>query len=227
MTQSATSPLAFEKFLVIVTYGRSGSTLLQTILQSLPGAFIRGENNMALYPLFRAWKRAWNTRYNQGPGAIPPTGPWYGADEVQPRRFATSLAAAFVEDILTPPPGVRVLGFKEIRFHDVEGEDMPEFLDWIAETFPGCRLVFNTRRATDVARSSFWKSVEMDDVVAMIEGLDAQYADYLGARPGAGHLVRYDDYVKDVEALRPLFDYLDEPFDRARIDAALARELKH
>ena len=218
---------SFESFIVVVTYGRSGSTLLQTILQSIPGAFIRGENNLALYPLYRSWLRANNTRYAKGPAAIPPSGPWYGADEVQPRRFAQSLGRAFIEDVLVPPDGVRVLGFKEIRFHDVEEGDMPPFLDWIRATFPNTRLVFNTRRATDVARSSFWKEGKMDRIVGMIERLDAAYADYLATRPGAGHLVRYDDYVGDVEALRPLFAYLGEPFDRPRIEAALSVQLGH
>ena len=218
---------SFETFIVVVTYGRSGSTLLQTILQSIPGAFIRGENNLALYPLYRSWARAHNTRYAKGPAAIPPTGPWYGADEVQPRRFAQSLARAFVEDVLVPPAGVRVLGFKEIRFHDVEDGDMPAFLDWIRDTFPNTKLVFNTRRATDVARSSFWKEGNMDKIVAMIERLDVAYADYLVARPGAGHLVSYDEYVHDVEALRSLFDYLGEPFDRVRIERALSIQLGH
>ncbi|MCB8839393.1 sulfotransferase [Aurantimonas sp. VKM B-3413] len=217
----------FEKFVVIVTYGRSGSTLLQTILQSLPGAFIRGENNNLLYPLFRAWKRAYGTRYNQGPEAIPAHGPWYGADEIVPRRFGEKLAAAFIDDILTPPPGVRILGFKEIRFHDAEEGEMPQFLDFIRSFFAPCKLVFNTRRSSDVARSAWWKDMEMEEILAMVEDLDRQYADYALAHPNDGFLVRYEDYTKDPDSLRGLFEFLDEPFDRARIERALSRQLSH
>ncbi len=217
----------FEKFVVIVTYGRSGSTLLQTALQTIDRACIRGENNNALYPLFRSWKRAHNTRYNQGGAPIPQHGPWYGADEIVPRRFGERLAEAFIGEILTPPAGTRVLGFKEIRFHDAEDGEMPEFLDFIRAFFFPCRLVFNTRRATDVARSSWWKDVEMEKVVEMVEDLDRQYADYAAAHPEDCFLVRYDDYTKDRAALRPLFEFLGEPFDEARLEAAFSRQLSH
>ncbi len=39
-------------YLFIVTYGRSGSTLLQGILNSIPGYLIRGENRAALFHLY-------------------------------------------------------------------------------------------------------------------------------------------------------------------------------
>ena len=217
----------FEKFVVIVTYGRSGSTLLQTILQTIPGACIRGENNNALYPLFRSWKRAWNTRYNHGKDAVPPTGPWYGADEIVPRRFGEALTTAFIDQILAPPQGTRVLGFKEIRFHDVEESEFPEFLDFIRAFFAPCHIVFNTRRASDVARSSWWKDMDMAEVMSMIEGLDTIYADYLSSRSTGGFLVRYEDYTKNRDSLRTLFTFLDEPFDAKRIESVGARQLPH
>ncbi|MCF1504916.1 sulfotransferase [Afifella sp. H1R] len=217
----------FEKFIVIVTYGRSGSTLLQTALQTIPGAMIRGENNNLLYPLFRAWKRAHNTRYNQGQTPIPAHGPWYGADEIVPRRFGEELAGLFVREILKPTPQTRVLGFKEIRFHDAEPGEMPEFLDFIREFFPPCRLIFNTRRAADVARSSWWKDVETEKVMEMVEDLDRQYADYVAAHSDTSFLVRYDDYVKDRASLRALFDFLGEAYDEAAVEAAFGHRLPH
>jgi hypothetical protein len=87
--------------------------------------------------------------------------------------------------------------------------------------------VFNTRRAADVARSSWWKDVETRDVVTMVEDLDRRYADYVARNPADCFLVRYEDYAKDRDSLAPLFAFLDEPFDPAAIDAARSRELKH
>ena len=218
---------AFQKFVVIVAYGRSGSTLLQTVLQTIPGSFIRGENNNVLYPLFRAWKRAHATRYSQGPKAIPAFGPWYGADEIAPRRFVKRLIDAVIEEILIPPQDTRVLGFKEIRFHDTEEGELPEFLDFIRRELAPCKIVFNTRRVDDVARSAWWKEGDAEEITTMLERLDRQYADYAAAHPGDCFLVRYDEYTRDREALRPLFDFLDEPFDGNRIAAVLDHRLKH
>ena len=50
--------VSFEGYLIVVTYGRSGSTLLQSILQSIPGYSFTGENNNVLLPLFHAFLRA-------------------------------------------------------------------------------------------------------------------------------------------------------------------------
>ncbi|HEV2602655.1 MAG TPA: sulfotransferase [Microvirga sp.] len=217
----------FEKFVVIVTYGRSGSTLLQTILQGMPGAFIRGENNNALYPLFRAYKRAYNTRYNKGTAPIPSNGPWYGADEIVPRRFGQRLAAAFIQDVLNPPPEARILGFKEIRFHDTEDGEMTEFLEFIAEYFKPCKLVFNTRRASDVARSSWWKDVEMRKVLTMVETLDEVYAAYVASHQDHAFLVRYEDYTRSPDTLAPLFEFLGEAYPAEHIRSALSQQLRH
>src|SRR6056297_391020 len=46
---------AVEKSVFVVTYGRSGSTLVQNLLNGLPGACVRGENENLLAPLVRAW----------------------------------------------------------------------------------------------------------------------------------------------------------------------------
>ena len=42
--------------LFVVTYGRAGSTLLQNMLNALPGVTLRGENNNLLAPLVAGWQ---------------------------------------------------------------------------------------------------------------------------------------------------------------------------
>ena len=43
-----------EGFVFVVTYGRSGSTLLQNVLNTIPGYCIRGENANTLAHLAKA-----------------------------------------------------------------------------------------------------------------------------------------------------------------------------
>ena len=45
-----------DKTVFVVTYGRSGSTVLQNMLNALPGHILRGENANLLAPLVRAWQ---------------------------------------------------------------------------------------------------------------------------------------------------------------------------
>ena len=42
-------------YLFTLTYARSGSTLLQNILNSVPGVLFRGENAGALNGLYSSW----------------------------------------------------------------------------------------------------------------------------------------------------------------------------
>lgn len=97
----------------IVTYGRSGSTLLQTVLQSIPGAHILGENNNIMFHLWRAFGAARGAKVAWGPkGSEKAHHPWYGADKFQPHDLGMRMADAFMFNILRPPKDARWVGFK-------------------------------------------------------------------------------------------------------------------
>ena len=69
--------LNFDSILII-TYGRSGSTLLQGILNSIDGCLIRGENYNAIFYLFEFYEKIILNKkenYNQ----TMPNNPFYGA----------------------------------------------------------------------------------------------------------------------------------------------------
>ena len=55
----------------MVTYGRSGSTLLMGLLNTLPGYLIRGENRDALHHLF-LFDQTMRTESGRGPEAQAP-----------------------------------------------------------------------------------------------------------------------------------------------------------
>ena len=84
------------KSVFIVTWGRTGSTLLNKILNSTPGVDIRGENNNTLWYIFKAWQRAKYMKGYCGPKSHTTSGPWYGAPKVNPDDFAKSLVSAFI-----------------------------------------------------------------------------------------------------------------------------------
>ncbi|WP_212525596.1 sulfotransferase [Actibacterium sp. MT2.3-13A] len=214
----------------IVTYGRSGSTLLQNLLNSIPGYCIRGENNNTLYHMARAWEAVSASEEMRGQrrSGQPTTRehPWYGAELVDPDVLGRDLAETFRRDVLRSPPGTRVAGFKEIRFH-LAGAHTGAYLDFIERFFPGSRFVFNTRDHAAVARSGWWASMEPAAVKRELETAEKVFArmrDRLGDRALALH---YDDYVGRPQALKPLFDFLDEPFDAARVAQVIQRRLTH
>lgn len=216
-----------RKYIFIVTYGRSGSTVLQSILQAIPGYFIRGENMNMLLPLYQASVAAHTTRYTHGKNPHKPDYPWYGADEVVPERFTKRLLETFEEEILQPPEDARVVGFKEIRFHEAGPEHFEPFLNFIHDNFPGCKFIFNTRPWEEVARSGWWATMRPERVKQIITGAEALYADYLSKYPERGIHMQHEITREDPAAFKPLFEFIGEDYDAEAVAAVAARRLGH
>lgn len=222
------SPIRTHVF--VVTYGRSGSTLVQNLLNSLPGYCIRGENANALGPLARAWShvaRSANIRAMAQSGVqTTPEHPWFGAEGISADRWGRALAEAFVREVLAPPPGTRVAGFKEIRWGGT-ADEMRLILDFAHRFFPGARFVFNTRNPDDVARSAWWAEMPREQALRRIAEMNARFEAYLRDFPGRAIALHYDDYVADPEGLRPLFTFLGEEWDAQSVAKIMATRLTH
>ncbi|MCD4523842.1 sulfotransferase [Nocardioides sp. cx-173] len=207
-------------YLFVVTYGRSGSTLLTGVLNSIPGFVVRGENRGAVYHLFefhrtmlRESKRASRKTLRQR------THSFFGIGDFPPQQSLAGLRRLLLDTVLRPTPETRVTGFKEIRWAQ---PDLAEYVAWLREVFPGARFVVNTRDHADVAKSKWWGEHDPDDVahrLAEIERRILEVADGLGE---AAYRVHYDDYVADPTVLRGLFDWLGEPWDEEAVRETLA-----
>ena len=214
-------------FVCIVTYGRSGSTVLQTVLQTIPGYHIRGENMNVLYSLFGASRAAYSTRYDHGNKEHGLEEPWYGADKVVPERFSRKLAKLFVEEIIQPPADARVIGFKEIRFHEAGPDQFEDYLNFIHENLAPCKFIFNVRNWEDVSRSGWWATMDKDIVRGIVEGCDSMYAAYQAKYPERCLQLSYDETNGNPKAFKPLFDFLGESYDEEAVTAITGRRLKH
>ncbi len=209
------------RYVFVVTYGRSGSTLVQGILNSIPGYLIRGENRQILRHVWaydaaglaerRVQRRKQRLRGAEE-GTSEPTSPLFGMDNYAHRaalRFARKLAVA---TILRPEPETRVAGFKEILWGE---PDTPEFVRWLCEVFPDAKFVINTRDLESVSQSAWWA----DDPAALVElrereAMVLRLRDDLGA---AAYHVVYDEFTADPSILRGLFEWLGETFDEEAV----------
>lgn len=219
-----------EGFVFVVTYGRSGSTLVQNLLNAIPGYCIRGENNNALAFLARAWRSLQSSRNirNHIASARPTTAeePWYGAEAIQSKPFGKALATGFVRHVLVPPPGTRVAGFKEIRWGN-DGAPVEVVVDFARRFFPNARFVFNTRDHEQVLRSGWWAEKDPDEVRTRLTRLEEQFDACQARYPDRAIRIHYNDYVADHQALRPLFDFLGETYDADTVARVMARPLMH
>jgi len=204
-------------YLFVVTYGRSGSTLLAGILNSIPGYLIRGENKGYLHGLYEAHAGA-VARQQSFASKRPLTteNPWYGIDGYDGDAALRHMKELMLDAVLRPSPGTRVVGFKEIRYNQT---DLTQYLQFMRSVFPGARFVFNSRNHVDVLRSKWWADKKPATLAKYQQRLD----DAEQAHAEVSFHVHYDDYQANPENLRGLFDFLGEDLDVERVAAVLAR----
>lgn len=219
-----------QKSVFVVTYGRSGSTLLQNLLNSLPGYLIRGENENLLASFARAWdivQRSTQASDMRAENRITtPQHPWFGYEDVNEHTLGAALARSFVETVLRPDDKTRVIGFKEIRWH-ADPALFPVMLNFLRRFFPDAQFIFNLRDHDEVVRSGWWKYMDENAVRRQLARAETLYTDFEATHPEQCITMCYNQYITGVEAWRPLFKFLGEPFDAAGVTAVLENKLQH
>lgn len=194
------------EFLFVVTYGRSGSTLVQGLLNSMPGTLIRGENNFYILPMFRSFDAfaTWHRRHGDDTGG--PRWAFYGINEVEPDDFAVFARRFIMKQLIGSKQrrDVRILGFKEIRWYGIHPKETKKFFDFFEQVFPGARYVLNRRDHEQVSTSGFWQKQESDEVAATLARVE-EIQDFLReTRPNRTHPVRYERVTSDDPAVADL-----------------------
>ena len=221
MTSGAAPSRPDLGYLFVMTYGRSGSTLLMGLLNSIPGYLVRGENWDALHHLFRFHRTLEEGSRRWDPARLRQrTHPFYGAGDFPVRKSLEGIRALALDTVLRPKPDTRVTGFKEIRWYH---EDLEDYVAWLREVFPGARFVVNTRDHAQVLRSGWW--AKRPEHGAALPGIEARILALAAELGEAAYHVHYNDYVADAAVLRGLFEWLGEPYDEASVRAVL--ETRH
>ena len=203
-------------YVFVMTYGRSGSTLVQGLLNAIPGYLIRGENSAALNHLhgFHKTMLAESQRGNLV-NRRKVTHPFYGIPDFPPESSLRDTRRLVLDTVLRPEPETRVTGYKEIRWYQ---DDLADFCAWLRLVFPGARFVVNTRNQADVLRSKWWAK---KDNAAYLAGIEERILSVAAGLGDAAYHVHYDDYVADPTVLRGLYAWLGEEFDLASVRTTL------
>lgn len=217
------SNLNFDSIL-IVTYGRSGSTLLQGLLNQLDGIFVRGENGDAFGLLWAMYRRLAILKREHGTYAKGPSKPWYGIGAVkldvllgQMREMAKSIILADQKD----NPEILCYGFKEIRYH-YHKELLPNYLDFLSVIFPRPAIIFNTRDLSDVVRSGWWANSDPEGVRQELSAAEKQFSDYAAGKSNCFEIT-YEDVVGRTEKLRDLFAFLGVEYNDEIVQRTLSK----
>jgi len=217
--------------ILIVTYGRSGSTLLMGLLNSDADCVIRGENNNYIYYLFQAWRqmeKAKSCHSNATKNSL--TSPWWGVDDMDPEAFRESLGPLVRNSLMAGlKESPAVLGFKEIRYLQALREGvLEEYLAFLARLLPNTALVFNYRKVSEVIASKWWAqqsdSGQAESMLLMKEFERIGNA-YCVDHPQSAFQIHYEAVCRNDEELCALFNFLGLNYNSDAIIKLL--NLKH
>lgn len=202
-----------RRYAFIVTYGRSGSTLLMNIINSCDGCRIRGENNNSLYGIYQSYKKIIDAQQEHGKNSHLTSSPWWGISAVNAESYAQKLVKSFIDEVIMPGPSDTLCGFKEIRFSRREVPDLIGYINFLTKFFPGARIIFNHRDLDAVSSSKWWAS--MPNARNLLQDIDDRFNE-VNESESFFHFY-YDKAINDTTHVRDLFKFLDIPYDESAV----------
>lgn len=209
-----------DKQVIILGQARSGSTLVQRVINSINGAYIAGENKDFWGHIFEAWRSwnyipIWETKIAQAKGCEPFSYTKEG-DEYKPCWFNDAYHTdrkRILGDFRRLFKSIywnRVSGFKEIRF-PMNPQDFKEYIDFLHLMFPDLYLIRVVRNIDDVVKSGWHKPKDRSTL---------KKQERLLRNESRGFLVDYDN-----PNWKGLFEYLGEPLDEVTLNRILNKKL--
>ena len=224
------------RYVFVVTYGRSGSTLTQGMLNTLPRTLVRGENNLYVLSMYRAWAGLRNfKRKFGGPGSAKPASAFYGLGEVDLDAFAASVRDLTQRQLLgdVALADIDRLGFKEVLWHRVRPEQWTRFFGFMDLAFDEPLYVLNRRDVSQVLTSGFWLTEEPEEAQRQIDRILKMQDHLRETRPERCFDTAFEDMVSEDrevagDQLRRLAEFVTGSCDDDLLAAMLAtRETGH
>jgi hypothetical protein len=155
-------------FLIIVTAGRTGSTILQHLLNQDPETLIRGENNNFFYYFYRAYHAIEDPNAAKFRIESGSKHPWYGFENFKSeelKKQTRSLAIKFLLGTNSLSDYQRI-GFKEIRFfplirykpnsNEPNTSELTNYLLFLSNALGNVKFIHLTRDSSEVVKSGWW-----------------------------------------------------------------------
>ena len=230
-------PLNFES-LLIITYGRSGSTLLMGVLNSIENVVIRGENYDFCFHLFQGYKAILKSKSQGGKKSGHA---FYGSDFIDEQQllkdYSKLIRNILLSEHLKEPRNIfkylkskehiqhdiRCYGFKEVRY-ERHLEYFQDYLSFLEKVFPNPCFIINTRNKEDVLKSmknvDFYTEKPFD--LDYLKKVETEFFNYLKTHPDNTFHIRYEDVIAKTEKLTDLFSFIGASFNERQIDKVLS-----
>jgi hypothetical protein len=205
-------------FILPISIGRTGSTLLMGLLNSFSGVLVRGENNLFCYDLMKSVAQLEGSLEQSGGQS---TDPWFGTEEIDIDRYITNLRQSVVRELegsRNMAHELKWIGYKEIRYFDLGEDDLFKFIVFLDRFFPNVHFIHHTRDYSEISNSGWWGNYRPDLLIPKFRDFDLRVSDILNScfRERTFNS-RYEDIVNDANGFyQNLARFLDlEPEEGA------------
>ena len=214
------------KFIIICATGRSGSTTLQRIINTIPNSNINGENYGAINNLLKCYndlKYTVNMSQNYYKDML--TTSMSEEKNINPawaNSFNFNMIKKNIQDliinILDSNNKNKIIGFKEIRFFDEL-----YLLDIFLELFPNTKIICHYKENTDVQCLSGWWTNTENNKEHLIK-YNEQLIEYSKININS-YLFTFEK-IFELEEIKKLFLFLEEPLDIDKYQKILLDKLE-
>ena len=206
------------KFILICATGRSGSTTLQRIINTIEESNINGENWGAINQLLECYMNIKRTNkylissYVEGKTKIKPS--WYNCYDFE--NVKNNIKNTILS-IITNDNSKKVIGFKEIRYFR-----KIYLIDYFIELFPNTKVICHIDDNINRQCKSGWYTENSQE---HIKEHNNQLINYSKSNENC-----YLSYMKNlfiIDEIKKMFEFLGEKLDEEKYNYIINNNLKY
>ena len=219
-----------DKIVLICATGRSGSTTLQRILNTIPGSNICGENYGALNSLLEFYIKLHNTSTNFVPGHYKPVSyediisknfkpSWYNSYKIpeMEQKIRDLIIAMFKKDSNT-----NLWGFKEIRYDN----QRVQLLKFFKQLFPQTKVIIQVRENIVAQSQSSWYKQDKNSV-KKLQQTNTEFWNFYLANKDWCYFTTFEKMF-DKTNVQNIFSFIDcrENYNENKVEEVLKNNIK-
>jgi hypothetical protein len=219
-----------DKIVLICATGRSGSTTMQRIINTIPNSNICGENFAAINSLLEFYRRIKNTTMNNVPGHITPFNYEYLIKKnIKPSWYnsynfnqVVHLIKVMIINMFKNSDTTTIWGFKEIRY---DGGNINYIKDF-KELFPQTKVIIQIREnVVNQSKSDWFK--EDKNAIQFLSKTNKDFVDFSLENKEWCYLISFEKMF-DRNNLQNIFSFIEckEFYDENKITEVLNNNIK-
>ena len=219
-----------DKIVLICATGRSGSTTMQRIVNSVPNSNICGENFGAINSLLEFYKRIKTTTFDYVPGHLRPASyediiskdvkpSWYNSYNFQQ---TVSMIKMLIASLFKNTSATNMWGFKEIRYDNGDIKYLKEF----KELFPQTKVIIQIRGNIAAQSQSSWLKKDKN-AVQYLNTLNNEFYNFYNQNKEWCYFTTFEKMF-DMENIKKIFEFIDcsQYYDQNKIKQILDNNIK-